>query len=86
MLVATKPKSIERLEHYAVRIGALIKIESTERGYRLLIDSKADLVLDEMLVGYVEEEVGLSLGDDEQAANPAWRRLGIVMGYREVED
>jgi hypothetical protein len=82
----SSPYPIARLEQHAARIGALVSIESTEGGYRLLIDATADLVLDEMLVGYMEEELGLALEDDLLSAPPGWRRLGIIVGAREVTD
>lgn len=81
-----RPKGIERLEQYAATIGALVKIEPTEQGYRLLVDASADLVLDEMLVEYVQEEVKLGLEEDVIEAPPAWRRLGIIVGFQEVKD
>ena len=83
----SKPKSIERLEQYATHIQALVKIEATERGYRLMVDSKSDPSLAGMLVSYVEENLGLSLEDDDlETPSPQWRRLGIIVGYREVSD
>jgi hypothetical protein len=85
--VESKPKSIERLEQYATDIRALVKIEATERGYRLMVASKSDPSLEEMLVSYVEENLGLSLEDDDLVTpSPEWRRLGIIVGYREVSD
>jgi len=85
--VETKPKSIERLEQYATHIQALVRIEATERGYRLMVDSKSDRALDGMLVSYVEEKLGLSLEDDDVVTpSPQWRRLGVIVGYREVSD
>jgi hypothetical protein len=84
--VENRPKNIERLAHYATTIGALVKIEPTEQGYRLLVDASADLVLDKMLVEYVEEEVKLGLEEDVIEASPAWRRLGIIVGFQEVND
>ena len=83
----SKPKSIERLEQYATHIQALVKIEATERGYRLMVDSKSDPSLAGMLVSYVEENLGLSLEDDDLVTpSQQWRRLGIIVGYREVSD
>jgi hypothetical protein len=85
--VESKPKSIERLEQYATHIQALVKIEAAERGYRLMVDSKSDPALDERLVSYVEENLGLSLEDDDLVTpSSEWRRLGIIVGYREVSD
>ena len=83
----SKPKSIERLEQYATTIRALVKIEATERGYRLMVASNSDPSLEEMLVNYVEENLGLSLEDDDLVTpSQQWRRLGIIVGYREVSD
>ena len=83
----SKPKSIDRLEQYATDIRALVKVEATERGYRLLVDSQNDPALDEMLVSYVEENLGLSLEDDDLVTSSLkWRRLGIIVGYREISD
>jgi hypothetical protein len=85
--VESKPKSIERLEQYAMHIQVLVKIEAAERGYRLMVDSNSDPSLDETLVSYVEENLGLSLEDDDLGApSPEWRRMGIIVGYREVSD
>jgi hypothetical protein len=83
----SKPKSIDRLEQYATDIRALVKVEATERGYRLLVDSQNDPALDEMLVSYVEENLGLALEDDDLVTSSLkWRRLGIIVGYREISD
>lgn len=82
-----KPKSIERLEQYASRIGAVVKIEATDRGYRLLGGSGVDAAIKEKLVSYLEGELELSLEEDDLAApSPEWRRLGMIVGYREVND
>lgn len=49
--------AIERLKGHAARIGVLLKLEPCGSSCRILIDSSADLVLEELLVGYIEEEV-----------------------------
>ena len=85
-MLADRPKSIERLAEYAAQIGAPVKIEPTNQGYRLLVDARADRALDEMVVGFVEEELQLGLADDVISAPPGWRRLGIIVGYQEVND
>ena len=55
--------------------------------YRLMVDSNSDRALDGMLVSYVEEKLGLSLEDDDVVPpSPQWRRLGVIVGYREVSD
>ena len=83
----SRPKSIERLEHYAAGIGAVVNIEATARGYRLLIGSCVDPTINEMLVSYVEEDLELSLEEDDLATpSPKWRCLGIIVGYREIND
>jgi len=61
--VDTSP-AIERLKGYASQIGVLLKLEPFGTSYKVLIDSSADLVLEEMLVGYIEEEMGLQIMDD----------------------
>jgi hypothetical protein len=53
--------AVERVKGYAARIGVLLKLEPCGSSYRVLIDSSADLVLEEMLVGYIEEEMGLQI-------------------------
>jgi hypothetical protein len=84
--VETKPKSISRLEQYAARIGAPVKLESTEQGYRLLVGPTADPVLAERLVDYMGAELALALEDDPRDVPQGWRSLGIIVGYHEVED
>jgi hypothetical protein len=85
--VEPKPKNIERLEQYASRIGAVIKIEETARGYRLLVGSRVDPAINEMLVSYLEGDLELALEEDDLVTlSPEWRRLGIIVGYREVDD
>ncbi|HEY3196520.1 MAG TPA: hypothetical protein VGJ57_00780 [Nitrospirales bacterium] len=82
-----KPKNIERLEQYASRIGAVIKIEETARGYRLLVGSRVDPAINEMLVSYLEGDLELALEEDDLVTlSPEWRRLGIIVGSREVDD
>jgi hypothetical protein len=78
---------MERLEEYASRIGAVVKIEATARGYRLLVDSRVEPAINEMLVSYVEGDLGLSLEEeDDLTPSPEWRCLGMIVGYREVND
>jgi len=84
--VENRPKSITQLEQYAARIGAPVKIESTEQGYRLLVDATADLALDETLADYMGAALALALEEDPRDAPQGWRSLGIIVGYREVED
>jgi len=84
--VENRPKSFSRLEQYAARIGAPVKLESTEQGYRLLVDATADLALDEKLVDYMGAELALALEEDPRDAPHGWRSLGIIVGYHEVED
>ena len=82
-----KPKSIGRLEQYASRIGAVVKIEPAAQGYRLLVGSHVDPAINEMLVSYVEGDLELSLEEDDLVTpSPEWRRVGIIVGYREVSD
>ena len=82
-----KPKSIGRLEQYASRIGAVVKIEATAQGYRLLVGSHVGPAIKEMLVSYVEGDLELSLEEDDLVTPlPEWRRVGIIVGYREVSD
>ena len=82
-----KPKSIERLEQYASRIGAVVKIEATARGYRLLVQSGVDPETNEKLVSYVEDELELAVEEDDSAvSSQEWRPLGMIVGYREVND
>jgi hypothetical protein len=83
---ADRPKSIERLAEYAARVGAPVKIEPTDQGYRLLMEARADPVLDDIIVRYVEEELQFGLAEDVVSAPPGWRRLGIIVGYQEVND
>ena len=80
------PKSLERLTQYAARIGLPVKIEETEQGYRLLVDAQADVGLDEMLIGYIKDEMGMGLDDDLTPVPSGWRRLGVIIGMREVDD
>jgi len=85
--VEPKPKSIERLEQYASRIGAVVKIEATAQGYRLLVGSHVGPAIKEMLVSYVEGDLELSLEEDDLVtSSPEWRCMGIIVGYREVND
>ena len=81
-----RPKSISRLEQYAAQIGAPVKLESTEQGYRLLMDASANPVLDEKLVDYMGAELKLALEEDPRNVPQGWRSLGIIVGYHDVED
>jgi len=85
--VESKPKNMERLEQYASRIGAVVKIEAAARGYRLLVDSRVEPAINERLVSYVEDDLELSL-EEEDNLTPSveWRCLGMIVGYREVND
>ena len=80
------PKSLERLSQYAARIGLPVKIEETGQGYRLLVDGQADVGLNEVLMGYIKDDMGMGLEDDLTPAPLGWRRLGVIIGMREVED
>lgn len=80
------PKSLQRLTQYAAGIGLPVKIEETGQGYRLLVDAQADVGLDEMLIGYIKDDMGMGLDDDLAPAPLGWRRLGVIIGMREVED
>ena len=42
--------------------------------------------LDEMLIGYIRDDMGMGLEDDLTPAPSGWRRLGVIIGMREVED
>ena len=80
------PKSLDWLAQYAAHIGLTVKIEETGQGYRVLVDAQADLVLDERLTRYIEDDMGMGLDDDLTAAPSGWRRLGVIVGMREVKD
>ena len=80
------PKSLERLTQYAARIGLPVKIEETGQGYRLLVDARADVGLDEMLIGYIKDDMAMGLDDDLTPVPLGWRRLGVIIGRREVDD
>ena len=69
----------DRLTQYAARIGVLLKLESNGPSCRVLIDSAADLVLDEMIVSYIEEEMGLQITNDPIRWTEPWRPLGIIV-------
>ena len=71
--------AIERLKDYAARIGVLLKLEPYGSSYRILIDSSADLVLEEMLIGYIEEEMGLQIMDDPIRWTKPWRPVGLIV-------
>jgi hypothetical protein len=68
----------ERLEGFSERVGVALRIDAQGSYHRVLVDSQADLVFDEIIVGYIEEEMALSLSDDNQSAPLGWRRLGII--------
>ena len=70
---------LDRLTRYAAKIGVLLKLEPSGASCRVLIDSSTDLVCDEMILGYIEEEMGLHSIVDPLPCNLAWRRLGIIM-------
>lgn len=80
------PKSLERLAQHAARIGLPVKIEETGQGYRLLVDAQADVGLDEMLIGYIKDDMGMGLDDDLTPVPLGWRRLGVIIGMGEVDD
>lgn len=77
--------SRDRLTQCATRIGVLLKFEANGPSCRVLIDSAADLVLDEMIVGYIEEEMGLQMVVDPTPCHDAWRRLEIIVGDRKLK-
>ena len=78
--VASEP--LTRIQQYATRIGVHLKLESHGPYCRVLIDSSSDLVFDEMILGYIEEEMGLPMVQDPNPCHRAWRQLGIIVGDR----
>jgi len=80
------PKSLGRLAQYAARIGLPVKIEETGQGYRLLVNAQADVGLDEVLIGYIKDDMGMGLDDDLMPVPSGWRGLGVIIGLGEVED
>jgi CheY-like chemotaxis protein len=68
----------DQLTHYAEGIGVAVKLEAVQAGVRVLIPSSSAPINDAVLTSYIEEEMGLQLVEDQAAAPPAWRRLGII--------
>jgi len=72
----------DRLTHYADGIGVVVKLEAVAPGVRVLIPSSSAPINDAVITSYIEEEMGLQLVEDQAAAPPAWRRLGIIVENR----
>jgi DNA-binding NtrC family response regulator len=68
----------DRLTHYADGIGVAVRLEAVQSGVRVLIPSSSAPINDAVIISYIEEEMGLPLAEDQAAAPPAWRRLGII--------
>jgi len=68
----------DRLTHYADSIGVAVRLEAVQSGVRVLIPASSAPINDAVLAGYIEEDMGLRLAEDQAAAPPGWRRLGII--------
>jgi CheY-like chemotaxis protein len=73
----------DQLTHYADGIGVVVKLEAVQSGVRVLIPASSAPINDAVITSYIEEEMGLPLVEDQAAAPPAWRRLGIITENRQ---
>jgi DNA-binding NtrC family response regulator len=68
----------DRLTHYADSIGVAVRLDAVPSGVRVLIPASSAPINDAVLAGYIEEDMGLRLAEDQAAAPPGWRRLGMI--------
>ncbi len=68
----------DRLTRYAESIGVAVRLDAVRTGVRVLLPSSSAPINDAVLAGFIEEEIGLALEDDQAAAPSGWRRLGII--------
>jgi DNA-binding NtrC family response regulator len=68
----------DQLTRYAKGIGVAVKLEAVQAGVRVLVPASSAPINDAVLTSYIEEEMGLQFVEDQAAAPPAWRRLGII--------
>ncbi len=68
----------DRLTRYAESIGVAVRLDAVQSVVRVLIPSSSAPINDAVLAGYIEEDMGLRLAEDQAVAPPGWRRLGII--------
>jgi DNA-binding response OmpR family regulator len=73
----------DQLTQYAESIGVAMRLETLPSGVRVLIPASSAPINDGVIASYIEEEMGLPLVEDQAAAPPGWRRLGIITENRQ---